>query len=205
MDKIKSYYNILRKKYGKPQGQWILWCKRPKTISEKEEIAIGAILTQQTNWNNVIRALKNLEDTASLSLNKIYKLGKSNREKLKELIKPSGFYNQKTEYLLNLTNFIIETYGSLENMRKAPLDELRPELLKIKGIGQETADSILLYSLEKPIFVIDEYTRRFCRKNKITKERSYLYLQQLFSKSLPRNYKLFQDFHALIVIEGQHS
>ncbi|MFH0856306.1 MAG: endonuclease [bacterium] len=205
MNKIKFQYNILRKKYGKPAGQWMLWGKRPKTFEEKEEIIIGAILTQQTNWNNVMRALENFKNEKCLSLARIYKLGKRDKNKLKELIKPSGFYNQKTEYLLNLVNFIIEKYKTLDNMEKVPADILREELLKIKGIGEETADSILLYAMEKPVFVIDEYTRRFCKENKITDVRSYSYLQKLFSDNLPKNYKLYQDYHALIVIDGKNS
>lgn len=203
MNNIKSQYAALRKKHGRPQGQWIMWRKRPKTRAEKEEIIIGAILTQQTNWNNVTRALENLKNAKTLSLRGIYKLGKTDKQRLKELIKPSGFYNQKTEYLLNLVNFIIEKYKNLDSMQKVSAAILRKELMGIKGIGEETADSILLYALLKPIFVIDEYTRRFCKKNKISDERRYSNLQKLFTDNLPKNYKLYQDYHALIVIDGK--
>lgn len=148
-------------------------------------------------------AIENLKNAKTLSLSGIYKLGKTDKQRLKELIKPSGFYNQKTRYLLTIVNFIIEKYKTLDKMEKIPPEVLRGELLSLKGIGEETADSILLYALEKCVFVIDEYTRRFCKKNKISDERRYSNLQKLFENNLPKNYKLYQDYHALIVIEGK--
>ncbi|MFH1030938.1 MAG: endonuclease [bacterium] len=208
--KIKNLYRSLRKKHGQPKGQWSLWRKRPKTKLEKEEILIGAILTQQTNWNNVASAIKNLKSKNLCSLkniydNFVYVRNKHNcsLQELRDLIRPSGFYNQKTGYLLNIAKFIIERYGSLRKMEKAPLGELREELLRIKGIGKETADSILLYALEKEIFVIDEYTKRFCKKNNLSQNFSYQCLQELFQADLPVDYKLYQDYHALIVIDGK--
>jgi len=198
---LEKLYRELRKKYGKPSGQWRLWCKRPKTEREREEVIIGAILTQRTNWKNVEIAINNLKKAGINSLKDICKLGV---KKLTPLIRPSGFYRTKARYLFSLAKFIVENYGSLEKMKKEKLEELKEDLLKIKGIGPETADSILLYGLDKPIFVVDEYTRRLVRKRKLSQGLSCAFLQKLFEKSLKKDFRLFQDFHALIVIDGKN-
>ena len=204
MNVIENLYKELRDEYGQPKGQWSLWCKRPKTETEREEIILGAILTQRTNWKNVELALKNLKNRKKSKISHlkyIYRLG---AKKLAPLIKPSGFYKTKADYLFNLANFFIKNYGSLIDMKKADLKNLRLELLDLNGIGEETADSILLYGLEKPIFVIDEYTRRLVKKRKLAKKFSYPFLQNLFEKNLKPDYRLYQDFHALIVIDGKN-
>ena len=198
---FKNLHRELKKKYGKPAGQWKLWCKRPKTKKEREEIIIGAILTQRTNWKNVEIAINNLKKAKKNSLKGIYKLGV---KKLTPLIKPSGFYRTKARYLFYLAKFIVENYGNLEKMKKEKLEKLREVLLKIKGIGPETADSILLYGLDKPVFVVDEYTQRLIRKRKLSQNLSYEFLQKLFEKNLKRDFRLYQDFHALIVIDGKN-
>jgi len=213
---LEKLYRELRKKYGKPSGQWRLWCKRPKTEREREEVIIGAILTQRTNWKNVEIAINNLKKAGINSLKDICKLGV---KKLTPLIRPSGFYRTKARYLFSLAKFIVENYGSLEKMKgdelrsssrfanaraKEEPEELREKLLKVKGIGPETADSILLYALDRPIFVIDEYTKRLVRKRRLSSDISYAFLQKLFEKSLKRDFRLFQDFHALIVIDGKN-
>ncbi len=197
MNKIEKLYQKLAKKHGKPADQWSLWCKRPKTINEREEVIIGAILTQNTNWNNVKKAIENLKKANCLS---IQDLCSGNIE---ELIKPSGFYRQKTKYLFEIAKFVIQS-GGVEKLLSASTDELRTNLLKLKGIGPETADSILNYALDKPIFVIDAYTKRLVEAEKISANLSYNYLQKLFMDNLPTDYALFQDFHALIVIEGKN-
>ena len=202
MNVFEKLYKELKKKYGMPKGQWKLWCKRPKTGKEREEVIVGAILTQRTNWKNVELALNNLKKTKINSLKDIYQLG---AKKLAPLIKPSGFYRTKAQYLINLARFIIKNYGSLERMKGAELKELREELLKLKGIGPETADSILLYALDKPIFVIDEYTRRLVKKQGLADNLSYAFLQKLFEENLRKDFRLYQDFHALIVINGKNS
>ena len=161
---------------------------------------MGAILTQRTNWKNVELALNNLKKAGISSFKDIYGLGE---EKLASLIKPSGFYKTKTRYLLNLIGFIFKHYKSLEKMRKAGLKDLRERLLELKGVGSETADSILLYALDKPIFVIDEYTRRLVKQLGISNNLSYIFLQNLFEKSIKKDFRLYQDFHALIVIHSQ--
>ena len=201
MNVFEKLYKELKNKYGRPKGQWVLWCKRPKTGREREKVLIGAILTQRTNWKNVELALNNLKRAKICSLKDIHQLGV---KKLAPLIKPSGFYRAKANYLFHLVEFILENYGNLEKMRKVNLKELREQLLKLNGIGPETADSILLYALDKTVFVIDEYTRRLVKKLGLAKNLSYTFLQQLFEKNLRKDFRLYQDFHALIVIDGKN-
>jgi endonuclease-3 related protein len=189
----------LRKKYGKPKGQWSLWCKRPKTEREREEVLIGAILTQRTNWKNVELAINNLRKAKIKSLKDVFQTGE---KRLAPLIRPSGFYKAKAHYLFYLAKFILKNYRSLEKMGKENPTTLREKLLKLKGIGFETADSILLYALDKPVFVIDEYTRRLVKKCHIASG-SYSFLQKLFENNLKKDYRLYQDFHALIVIDSK--
>jgi len=202
MNIFEKLYQGLKIKYGKPKEQWSLWCKRPKNKKEREEVIIGAILTQRTNWKNVKLALGNLKKARMDSLKDIYR---PRKRSLAPFIKPSGFYLAKAGYLFGLARFVIEKYKSIDKMRKVPIEKLREELLEIKGVGPETADSILLYALDKPVFVIDEYTRRLAKKRKLAKDLSYSSLQELFEKNLPRNCKLYQDFHALIIIDGKNS
>lgn len=202
MNIFGKIYRRLKKKYGKPQGQWGLWCKRPKTEGEREEVMMGAILTQRTNWKNVELALGNLKREKMNSLKALCQLGP---EKLASLIKPAGFYRTKAQYLFHLAQFVIEKYGWVEEIKKAKLKELREKLLKLKGIGPETADSILLYALDKPVFVIDEYTKRLLKEKNLLKNKSYHFLQKLFEENLRKDFRLYQDFHALIVIDGKNS
>lgn len=200
MNVFEKLYKELRKKHGRPSGQWKLWCKRPKTEKEREEVIIGAILTQRTNWKNVDLAMDNLKRAKVNSLKGICQLG---LKKLENLIKPSGFYQVKARYLFGLTEFILKNHRDLAQMGRSDLKELREELLGLRGIGPETADSILLYALDKPIFMIDEYTRRLVKKQGLVKNLSYLSLQKLFEKNLRRDFRLYQDFHALIVIDAK--
>lgn len=191
--------------YGRPGDQWSFWCKRPKTKREKERVIIESILTQRTNWRNVERAMSNLEKAKFDSLRRIARLKKQEMNRLVSCIKPSGFYRQKAGYLVNLAKFVVESYGGVgKKMAKEPLSKLRMELLALKGIGPETADSILLYALEKPIFVIDKYTKRLLRARGISPVAKYEELRELFEKSLPRDYRLYQDFHALVVVHGKN-
>ncbi len=201
MNAFEKLYKDLKRKYKAPSGQWSLWCKRPKTPREREDVIIGAILTQRTNWQNVELAFKNLK---AAKINSLSKILETNPKKLGHLIKPSGFYQTKAQYLINLAKFIIENYKTVAKMAKADRKELREQLLKLKGIGPETADSILLYALDKPVFVIDEYTRRLVKKRNLVKNLSYVALQEAFEKSLKKNFRFYQDFHALIVIDGKN-
>lgn len=203
MNKIEKLYKELHQKYGKPTGQWKLWCKRPKTEREKEEIIIGAILTQRANWNNAEMAIQNLKKAGVCSLQGICNLAKKNKSKLYNLIKPSGFYQQKGRRLFEMSKAILKTYSTITKMERANTAELRRFLLNLHGIGQETADDILLYALEKPVFVIDEYTKRLVRKRKLADNLSYDFLQELFENNLKKDFELYQDFHALIITEGK--
>ena len=199
---FEKLYEELKTKYGRPQGQWKLWCKRPKTEKEREEVILGAILTQRTNWNNVELVIANLKAAKIDSLKRICK---TQKRRFTSLIKSSGFYKTKAEYLLNLAEYIVKNYNNVAKMKKQKTEKLRKELLRLKGIGPETADSILLYALDKPIFVIDEYTRRLVKKRKLAQNLSYEFLQKLIENNLRKDFKLYQDFHALIVIDGKNN
>lgn len=159
----------------------------------KDEIIIGAILTQNTNWKNVEKSIENLRDNNLLSLKKIKDL---NIIRLEELIRPSGFYKVKALYLKEVAKNLHPS-----KIKESNLKDARKELLLMKGIGKETADSILLYAFEKPIFVVDAYTKRiFSRIGFIDKSDKYDNVQDFFMDNLPSNTKLFNEYHALIVI-----
>jgi len=166
------------------------------------EIMIGAILTQNTSWTNVERAIENLKRENLLDP---YKLLSLPDERLRELIRPSGFFNVKTKRLKNFLNFFISEYeGNVEKMKKESLWLLRKKLLDVDGIGKETADSILLYALEKPIFVVDAYTKRiFGRHNIIPPTIDYDEIQKFFMKNLPEDVGLYNEYHAQIVLTGK--
>ena len=166
------------------------------------EIIIGAILTQNTNWNNVEKAVSNLKKANLLTPLKLYNLPIST---LSELIRPAGYYNIKARRLKNFLHFLMEEYGGdLKRMLNQETFYLREQLLKIKGIGKETADSILLYAASKPIFVVDTYTYRILhRHNLVEEEASYDDLQALFMKHLDPDPVLFNEYHALLVRTGK--
>ncbi len=202
MTKIYKLYLALLKRYKEPQEFWQKWCKTQKTKQDRAAIVLGAILTQRTNWQNVELALTNLKQARALSVEEI---GRINRQRLEKLIRPSGFYRQKAERLIGLCKFMVENFKTLEKFLEQPLKTCREQLLELSGVGPETADSILLYAGHKPIFVIDEYTRRFAKKHHLASKLSYNDLQQLFQQNLPQNVKLYQDFHAMIVLDGKVS
>ncbi|MEM7819965.1 MAG: endonuclease III domain-containing protein [Candidatus Aenigmatarchaeota archaeon] len=165
------------------------------------EIMIGAILTQNTNWKNVEKALKNLKSAYALDPKKIAKM---DLKKLQNLIRSSGFFKQKADRLKNFSKHIdIKYNGDLDKFFKRQIQDIRNELLGIKGIGYETADSILLYAGQKPIFVIDAYTKRLCKRFGLEIEK-YDSLRKYFEKNLPKNVKLYKEFHALIVALGKN-
>ena len=164
---------------------------------------MGAVLTQRTSWKNVEKALDNLRRAQVLSIKGVYKIGAKKMKRLEELIRPSGFYKQKARRLFRLCRYIIEQHKSLDKFFKQDLAVCRAQLLGLSGVGPETADSILLYAGDKPIFVIDEYTRRFVKKYNLSQNFSYGHLQDLFHKNLPRRVAIYQDFHAMIVLDGK--
>lgn len=161
------------------------------------EIAIGTILTQNTSWKGVEKSISALKKAGKLDLQAILDLSD---DELAELIRPSGFASLKSRRLKNLLNFIRESYGTAEGMKSAPQEKLRKELLSINGVGRETADSILLYALEKPSFVIDAYTRRILGRHGIMDDAlPYDELKTAFENSLPRDAQIYAHFHAMIV------
>lgn len=166
------------------------------------EVLVGAVLTQNTNWKNVEKAIMNLKEENLLSLSHLQTLPVS---KLAQLIRPSGYYNIKAKRLKNLIDFIAERYQSdLAGLFDAETESLRQGLLSVNGIGPETADSILLYAAHRPVFVVDTYTHRILRRHGMTDEQTdYHELQSLFTDHLPDDPSLFNEFHALIVMTGK--
>ncbi|MBD3249439.1 hypothetical protein GF336_05320 [Candidatus Woesearchaeota archaeon] len=203
MNKIQHIYYILHKTYGS-QGWWPTTLEdnlhptyHGKKHSEKQkfEIIVGAVLTQNTSWKNAEKAIFNLNKDKSLSIEKLRPIRK---DKLASLIRPSGYFNQKAERLKIISDFFSK--NPLSDFKKLSTEKARDILLSIKGIGPETADSILLYAFSKPIFVIDAYTKRiFSRIGLCNRRCDYSELQDVFHKSLPKRHKIFNEYHALIV------
>jgi len=166
------------------------------------EIMVGAILTQNTSWINVEKAIQRLKEEQVLTASGIHQLKKS---ELASLIRSSGFFRIKADRLKALVRFLLEEYeGKLVKMEKESLGTLREKLLSVKGIGPETADSILLYALGKPIFVVDAYTKRILsRHGMIPGNASYSEIQDLFMNNLPLDKELFNEYHALLVHLGK--
>lgn len=162
------------------------------------EVIVGAILTQNTNWQNVEKAINNLKKHRLLNPNKLYRLS---QKRLAALIIPAGYYNIKAKRLKNFLGFLMDSYqGRLKKMSLLDTQSLRYQLLSVNGIGPETADSILLYAFKKPIFVIDAYTRRILVRHRLIKENfGYSEIQNLFMQSLKADVKLFNEYHALLV------
>ncbi|MCL4372173.1 endonuclease III domain-containing protein [Candidatus Marsarchaeota archaeon] len=167
----------------------------------KDEVLIGAILTQQTSWRNVERAIANIKAHNLLSISAI---SEASPEELESLVKPAGYYRQKSKRLIGICRFIIGNYGSLETLFRLDGAELRRVLLSIKGIGPETADSIMLYSAEKLSFVVDAYTKRvMSRVYGFSEDASYEQLKGLFERSIKPDLVLYKDFHAQFVELGK--
>jgi len=186
---LELIFHELYRKFG-PQYWW--------PAESPFEVIVGAILTQSTNWGNVERAITNLKSKGLLSPKRLYNLP---IKKLALAIRSSGYYNIKARRLKEFLRFFLRSYrGDIKKISKEKLDVLRKKLLLIKGIGEETADSILLYALNKPIFVIDAYTLRIlCRHGILKKDTSYEDAQSLFMRSLKIEAKMFNEYHALLV------
>lgn len=166
------------------------------------EIIVGAILTQNTNWLNAEKAIGNLKQNKVLAPQRLYNLSKKN---LAKLIRPAGYYNIKAERLKNFLVFFLKSYnGNFKKISHENASDLRKQLLSIKGIGPETADSILLYALDKPVFVIDAYTKRILSRHRfIGTEATYDEIQNLFMRNLKTDAQLFNEYHALLVRLGK--
>jgi endonuclease-3 related protein len=166
------------------------------------EVCVGAILTQNTAWTNVEKAIANLKSRGVLEPRAMDALPPA---ELAQLIRPAGYFNIKTKRLKNFLKFLIDEYdGDLERMKGERTDSLRVKLLAVRGIGPETADSILLYALEKPVFVVDAYTKRvFTRHGVLSEEAEYHDIQDPFARHLDGDIHTFNEFHALIVHVGK--
>jgi endonuclease-3 related protein len=187
-------YQLLYDSFG-PQHWW--------PGNTKFEMITGAILTQNTNWNNVEKAVANLKAADLLEPGKINDLQAS---RLAELIRPAGYFNIKAKRLKNFVTWLFDNYnGCLDALSNVPTDQLRLELLSIKGVGPETADSILLYALGRPVFVVDAYTARVAVRHHLTEPHAdYDQLQQIFQYNIKEDLQLFNEFHALLVKLGKN-
>lgn len=188
-----NIYRRLYDRYG-PQGWW--------PGDGPFETIIGAILTQNTNWKNVEKAITNLAENDCLSPEKLRNL---DVETLAGLIRPAGYFNQKAQRLKGFIDWLFEKHdGSIENLAALPTSTLREQLLSLKGIGPETADSICLYAFDKPLFVVDTYTARiFGRHGFLEPGCGYQEIQELFHAGLEHDIALFNEYHALIVQLGK--
>jgi len=191
--RIKNIFKRLYSFFG-PQHWW--------PGKSRFEVVLGAILTQNTNWSNVCKALAVLKKKRLLSALKLYRLP---AYKLAALIKSAGYYNIKAARIKNFLNYFFERFsGKFSAMGKESWQTLRGQLLAVKGIGPETADSILLYALQKPVFVVDAYTKRiFRRHGLISDDADYSRLQNLFTRNLGNDARLFNEYHALLVRLGK--
>ena len=192
-EKLTTIYDLLFNHFG-PQHWW--------PGDTPFEIAVGAILTQNTNWDNVEKAITNLKKVKKLNSKSLRNISPT---KLASLIRPAGYFNIKADRVKHFVDFLADHYnGSMKKMRAEEPLLLREKLLGVKGIGPETADSILLYALEKPVFVIDAYTKRILSRHKLVSEKAvYHDLQDIFYENLPQDVKLFNEYHALIVMLGK--
>ena len=191
---LHSYYGALFAAHG-PQHWW--------PGHSRFEIIVGAILTQNTSWKNVRRAITNLRLAKLLSPAAI---GRVRESTLASHLRPSGYFRQKTKTLKTFVAFLYTKHsGSLDRLFAAPTAAVREQLLQLRGIGPETADSILLYAGKHPVFVVDAYARRILERHGLAQPKStYEELRSRFESSLPSDHRLFNEFHALIVHTGKH-
>jgi len=189
-----NIYRRLLAHFG-PQHWW--------PAKEPFEVIVGAILTQSAAWGNVEKAIANLRAAEALSPGALRRLSRS---KLAKLVHPCGYYNAKALKLKSFAFWLGNHYDDdLDSLFANDTDDLRRQLLSIHGIGQETADSILLYAANKPIFVIDAYTRRIISRIGLTPEKdSYAAYQAFFMEHLPSDAELFNEYHALLVCLGKN-
>ncbi|MFH0769705.1 MAG: endonuclease [Chloroflexota bacterium] len=192
---LQNIYHQLSDQYG-PQHWW--------PAEEPFEVMVGAILTQSAAWLNVEKAIANLKAAKALSPEALRRLSLA---EIATIIRPCGYYNAKARKLKAMVQWLREYCGdSLKKLFNVDIDHLRQQLLSVYGIGQETADSIILYAANKPVFVIDAYTRRIINRTGLSKEsNSYSAYQNLFMDNLPADTALFNEYHALLVRLGKES
>jgi endonuclease III related protein len=189
---LMAWYRAMRARFG--HRNW--W-----PADSPFEVCVGAVLTQNTAWKNVVKAIDNLKAERALDPLRIYEM---DRSQLAELIRPCGYYNVKAARLRNVVSHLVEKHaGDLDALFLPPVEALREELLSINGVGKETADSIILYAAYKPVFVVDAYTRRVLERHGLMPERSdYDSIQAFFHANLECSVELFNDFHAQLVAVG---
>lgn len=204
-----TLYKILLENFGNQN-----WWPMDKNYHEKHgsdprfEIMVGAILTQNTAWSNVEKALISLKSKNTLDIKKISEI---DIKSLQNMIKPSGFFNQKAKRLKNLASHLHDHYhDNLSYFFDRAVDDIREGLLSLNGIGPETADSILLYAGNLPIFVVDAYTKRICKRLPLETNVSYDEIRQYFERELGKKYskekltQIYNELHALIVVLGKN-
>ncbi len=192
-EKLMEIYQLLYERYG---------CQHWWPGQSRFEIVVGAILTQNTNWGNVEKAIQNLKAAKSLTAEKLYDMDISS---LAEMIRPAGYYNIKAGRLKNFLEWLFKEHdGDLNRLEDTDPETLRQELLQIKGVGPETADSIVLYAFDKPVFVVDTYTCRIMGRHGLIEEGGgYEQVRDFFQSYLDRSVKLFNEYHALLVRLGK--
>lgn len=190
---LRRYYQTLFQQLG--AQRW--WPARTRL-----EVILGAILTQNTSWRNAALAIRELRRTGLLNLRK---LEKASREEIESSIRSAGFFRQKAVTIRNFVDWLRDAHhGSLRALFARPPDELRRDLLNIRGLGPETADAILLYAGRHPFFVADAYTRRILVRHALVAPRaSYAEVQAFLHRHMPREQALFNEFHALLVEVGK--
>mgnify|MGYP001817157981 CR=1 FL=1 len=192
-NRFQQVFEVLDACYG-PQHWW--------PAETAFEVMVGAVLVQNTAWHNASRAIRQLRDNGLLSAPAIRR---TDIEQIASVITSSGYYNVKARRLKSLCDWL-HRQGEIDDLRQRPLAELRKALLAVHGIGRETADDILLYALDKPVFVIDSYTRRlFSRLGLLREDAHYEELRAGFESALPIDARLFNQYHALIVHHARHS
>lgn len=191
--RLNEIYKCLSEAYS-PQHWW--------PADNPLEVMVGAVLTQNTSWQGVQKAIANLKHNGMLESSKLRAIP---TVELAELIRPAGYFNLKATRLKNLMELVEGNYaGDLKAMAQVDTAQLRNELLAVNGVGPETADSILLYAFRKPIFVVDTYTYRvMSRHGLIEEEVSYQALQDFFMQHLPLDVAMFNEYHALLVKVGK--
>ena len=162
------------------------------------EVMVGAVLTQNTAWSNVEKAIANFGGNLSPEV-----VEKASLAELAETIRPAGYFNQKAVYLKAVTEWYSGYGFDPASVRKGPFPKLRAELLAVKGVGKETADSILLYAFAFPTFVADAYTVRLCERYPLSAGKGYDSVKAYFEANLPHDERIYNNFHALIVINGK--
>ncbi len=193
-DTLLAYFSAM---YGHFGGQ--RWWPGESPL----EVMIGAVLTQNTAWSNVQKAIASLQAHQLLDASRLHAARPAG---IAPRIRAAGYFNVKARRLWNLIDWFGTHYqATYERLNRAPTSRLRRELLAVSGIGPETADSILLYALHRPVFVIDAYTRRMLVRHRLCRpEANYDELQRFMTRNLPADTQLFNEYHAQIVMTGKH-